>query len=237
MNRINLLEKDLYMLNLSKEDKHIIINIKFENMNYSKLKKFLKNSERYLPNYSFKRFIILKNFNLIIVCRNLKDEKLSIIIDYIKNFFKTNFDKENYHIGISKNVSGYENIFKSYNRTVTTINILKRMENKNIGFYEDFILYDFMFDISNIESVNNLKELTFDKLLKYDSKNNTNFFKSLYEYVDSDFNVNKAADKLFIHRNTMYNRLNKISKILDIDLNESSNRFILQLVKSIEKIK
>ena len=62
------------------------------------------------------------------------------------------------------------------------------------------------------------KEL--ELLEKEDKEKGTEFCKSLREYLACGNNVNLAAKKIFIHRNTMVYRLGKIHEIMGVDINE-----------------
>ena len=57
---------------------------------------------------------------------------------------------------------------------------------------------------------------------KYDKTNSTDLVNTLCIYVENLFNASQAAQQLFIHRNTLMRRLNKIEEILCISM-ESFN--------------
>jgi len=61
---------------------------------------------------------------------------------------------------------------------------------------------------------------------------------SLIELINNNFNINKTVDKLFIHRNTMYKRLNKISELLGptFDINSFKTRELLLLISKYHKL-
>ena len=65
-----------------------------------------------------------------------------------------------------------------------------------------------------------------------DNEKGTEFYKTLKEYLLMGNNVNLAAKKLFIHRNTMVYRLSKIHELLQIDLNdpEVSKRLMMSMI-------
>lgn len=59
-----------------------------------------------------------------------------------------------------------------------------------------------------------------ERLRKEDSQKGTEFYGSLKQYLLSGNNVSMAAKKLFVHRNTMIYRLQKIHELLKINPNE-----------------
>ena len=66
-------------------------------------------------------------------------------------------------------------------------------------------------------------------LYRYDLENGTDLLKTLEAYVGNNCNAVTAASKLFIHRNTFYQRLNKIQDMLNLDLENQDVRLYLQL--------
>ena len=71
-------------------------------------------------------------------------------------------------------------------------------------------------------------------LYTYDQKNGTELLHTLEVYVQCNCNAVAASDALYIHRNTFYQRLNKIQKIENLDLENSDERlYILMSTKMI----
>ena len=56
------------------------------------------------------------------------------------------------------------------------------------------------------------------RLYEYDRKNNTNFIKVLLTYMECGCNGQKAAAALFIHRNTLVYRIEKLQKATGLDI-------------------
>lgn len=60
-------------------------------------------------------------------------------------------------------------------------------------------------------------------LLRYDLVNDTNLSMILYTYLNCG-DVGKTAQKLYMHRNTVYNKIKQIEKILDLQLDDMNPR-------------
>ena len=61
------------------------------------------------------------------------------------------------------------------------------------------------------------------------TRNNTDFYNTLKIYLELERNVLQTAKALFIHRSTLFYRLERIGKIADIDLENSKERLILRI--------
>jgi len=77
----------------------------------------------------------------------------------------------------------------------------------------------------------NLPELSFHpqvrKMLEYDSRHHTEYTKTLFVYLKNNQDNKPAAQELYIHRNTLLQRLNKIKELWNPDLKDNDNRFYL----------
>ena len=72
-------------------------------------------------------------------------------------------------------------------------------------------------------------------LIKYDRDHGTDFYDTLRVFLESDRNIAHTAQKLFVHRSTLLYRLEKISRISGLNLDDYRVRFKVML--SIELLK
>ena len=73
------------------------------------------------------------------------------------------------------------------------------------------------------------------ELIVHDQKNETDLIDTLYSYCNHNGDVIESAQNLFIHPNTLRQRLKKIEAILQMDLNNYTNIVNLMLALKIEK--
>ena len=62
------------------------------------------------------------------------------------------------------------------------------------------------------------------QIQQYDEKNDTDYLKSLVYYLHNNCSINKTAEALSIHRNSLLYRIRKIEDILGYDISSSENR-------------
>ena len=67
------------------------------------------------------------------------------------------------------------------------------------------------------------------KLKEYDRQNNTDLYETLRCYLNHERNAVQTANAMFIHRSTLFYRLNRIKSLLDINMDVPENRLYLQL--------
>ena len=66
-------------------------------------------------------------------------------------------------------------------------------------------------------------------LVAYDRERGSDLIKTLSVYFDAGSNASEAADRLFLHRNSLLYRLERIRELTGLDLKESEVRLALQL--------
>lgn len=66
-------------------------------------------------------------------------------------------------------------------------------------------------------------------LLDYDHKRGSDLIRTLSVYFDTGTNASETADRLFLHRNSLLYRLERIQELTGLDLKEPEARLALQL--------
>ena len=103
-------------------------------------------------------------------------------------------------------------------------NLLRFLEEskKSVLYFEtDYKIYlPFFTDKYNINEIKNFIDLKIMKIYNDDMKNETDNINTLYFYLSYDKSLSIAANKLYIHRNTVSYRLMKMSDMYDMDFND-----------------
>jgi DNA-binding PucR family transcriptional regulator len=68
-----------------------------------------------------------------------------------------------------------------------------------------------------------------EPLLVYDRERRSDLVRTLQVYFATGANASEAADRLFLHRNSMLYRLARIEKLTGLDLKDPRARLALQL--------
>lgn len=156
---------------------------------------------------------------------------LQHIIQRMEDYYKLNAK-----VGIG---SGYEyiNEFKlSYQEAKNTLKISSMISDaQKIFFYEDLGIYSLLAQITNGKFLDDFVENKLGRLLQAEEMQEGDLCETLEAYLLHDCNANATAEILFIHRNTMRYRLDKIRHILNVDLSELSECLELKLAFAILK--
>ena len=115
-----------------------------------------------------------------------------------------------------------------YHQTHEGLRLGQKMHpEKRICYYEDYSIYH-MIELAAESSKQkmgsrNLAHLCNNELIAlvlYDKKNHTNLVEVLQVYLTHERNTSEAAKALFIHRNTMINKVHKIEEVIDSSLDD-----------------
>lgn len=66
-------------------------------------------------------------------------------------------------------------------------------------------------------------------LVEYDRERRSDLVRTLRVYFDTGANASEAADRLFLHRNSLLYRLERIQSLTGLDLKDPDARLALQL--------
>ena len=133
------------------------------------------------------------------------------------------------NIGISRCHCGINSIRTSFKDTLNSINLKKYQNNcELICCYTDKQEYHLLSTLPESYLLK-LCEDTINPLIEFDKNNNGNLIETLKIYYLSKFNSTDTAKKLFLHRNTLIHRLDKIRELLHDDFTNSDKMFSIYL--------
>ena len=66
-------------------------------------------------------------------------------------------------------------------------------------------------------------------LREHDQQRQTSYYATLLMYFEQQFNMSKAAEKLYIHRSTFINRMERIQELTRLNLSDYDTRLYLEL--------
>ncbi|WFR55861.1 helix-turn-helix domain-containing protein [Anaerocolumna sp. AGMB13025] len=114
-------------------------------------------------------------------------------------------------------------------------------DNSDIIFkYSDYRFYDFMVNCADsLECKKYYHPVTADLEL-YDVEHKTDFFNTLLTYLECGRSIQKTCKKMFLHKNTVNYRIQRIKELFNIDYEDGQTVLFIYLslmLSSINKIK
>lgn len=162
---------------------------------------------------------------------NIKDRAKRAISAIDDSEFMRRKSSTQIFMAAGKFIEQLTEIHKSYLTAKETLRIQQEMKKKvTYHFYEDLHLYRL---ISQMSKHINLQELVLEYLqpvIQNDQKYNGKLLETLKVYLECNGSKQETANKLFIVRQTLYHRLQKLENLLGNDFMEHEKRIALEFM-------
>ncbi len=134
------------------------------------------------------------------------------------------------YLGISKEFSDIAECRKYYFQAVKAIEIGKIVCPENpLIFYSDIQLYDLLSSSHTPMDYKDFCHPVLITLREYDKKNHSDLYNTLFVYLKNNQSIQKTSEELFIHRNTMWYRMQKILDLVHVDFSNIENVLTLYM--------
>ena len=133
-------------------------------------------------------------------------------------------------VGVSYGFRDFVSLPNYYHQALAALDLGKELSPDEWSYrFEKYVMSYFLrYGTSRMEG----KYLCHPDLMTlrdYDRENHTQLLKTLYCYLACGLNATAAAEALYIHRNTLYQRLGKIEALITSNLNNPETRLYLQI--------
>lgn len=131
-------------------------------------------------------------------------------------------------IGISRCYSQIHNLHTALDDSLQAFNLQQHLKRNTPASFLHQMPYHLLANYYK-QDVDSLIKVTLQPLLDFDAANHTDLTATLKVYFHSKFNSSVAAKTLYLHRNTMLHRIEKIKELLHTDLQDIDENFLLYL--------
>lgn len=135
----------------------------------------------------------------------------------------------NYYVGTEqlKSKDGFLLALKHAEDALNTLQIIKA--RRGVCAYSHISFIKMLGQIRQNNSSVVLDNQPLQLLLNYDRLNNCNYTYTLRVYLSNSCNITKTARQLFLHRHTLIKRLEKISTVANLDLDDYYTRLYMSV--------
>jgi purine catabolism regulator len=103
-------------------------------------------------------------------------------------------------------------------------------------FYEQMGLFRLLAELRGRDELRRFYDETLGELVRYDHEHNTDLVHTLQVFFDQNANASQTSRALYVHRNTLNYRLQRIVEITGLDLNDAEARLAFQLAIKIHHL-
>ena len=183
-----------------------------------------------------------------------------ILLSQDERVFRLDLDKDRRLIQLLERYNGFmaisngtrrldslRSIFHLTQRTVVLARALRADQSDRIFFHEDYSMYCVIdlcvkryMEVEGNDDPLYLMHPAVIHLTRYDRAHNNNLRDVLFHYLLNDRNLVKTAAAVYMHRNTVINKVNKILDLLKLDLEDPRLRqrliFSCQMIRYYERV-
>ena len=114
------------------------------------------------------------------------------------------------------------------------LEMARRLAEPKPLYYSDLSVYRLLFQLEHSPELIAFQEETIGPLLALE--NGSEFIHTLEAYFEHHGNLSQTAEALFLHRNTLIYRMERIAAITNLELDKPENRLALQLALRIYRM-
>lgn len=151
-------------------------------------------------------------------CKQVFDSLLTINSSYFPAAF----------LGISSLNFHISSINKGYEEARYVL-LLKRRNISHTHFFDETGIYRLLLPLHKTDGLKNYIAYYLAKVLQYDRQNESELLKTLAVYLECNGSKKEAAERLFIVRQTLYHRIEKLESLLGSDFLAPVNRLALEV--------
>ena len=122
----------------------------------------------------------------------------------------------------------------SFRQAGQALDLARRLGERKPLYFPDLSVYRLLFQIEYNPELITFQEETIGPLLEYEG--GEELIHTLEVYFEHNGNLTQTADALFIHRNTLIYRMERIAEITGADLNRPETRLAVQLALHIHRM-
>lgn len=163
----------------------------------------------------------------IVLLSSNTENNIQKVINRGEKFIETFEELSGYKvtaIGIGNAVMDLSKLSESYDNAQKALQSGEQSNGEIIRSYEGLSASQkLLCEVNSPEVLWYCFKDTIGKLLEYDKEHESEMFHTLEVYLEEDGNIAKSAQALFIHRNTMTYRINKINDIIDMKIEQNKN--------------
>ncbi|MCB9421567.1 MAG: helix-turn-helix domain-containing protein [Ardenticatenaceae bacterium] len=116
-----------------------------------------------------------------------------------------------------------------YQEALQAMELGERLKLNHVVDFHGLGVYQLLGQLEDIEVVRQFTQHVIGPLVEYDAQHRSSLVQTIDAYFDHHGNISQTAESLFIHRNTLLYRLERIKELTGQDLEQANMRLALQL--------
>ena len=186
-----------------------------------------------LSNHSRSALVHVYSDQYVCIFQALKDESdmdsAHQLVKRLHQQVESEFPKARLNGGISGPALKLAEWPAVYAEALQAMQLGERLQLNHTVEFHSLGVYRLLGQLEDIPIVQTFTDQVIGPLAQYDQQRNSNLVKTIAAYFNHHGNISQTAESLFIHRNTLLYRLERIQELTGQDLDQSNMRLALHL--------
>ena len=180
------------------------------------IRSYAQTLKEYFLEYNHPAIVSCYGDRIIGFMRNCADDRKKIIeiFERFGKFLQNDLNEIEYTLNIGETCENISKLQKSFQETSKTNSVLEHINRKNeIVFYDEIGFYRMLMSYENTAPMQQFANEVLSPIIQYEKKAHTQLMETLWAYFECDCNLQRTADKLFSHKNTVKYRLQRVEQL------------------------
>lgn len=198
----------------------------YSQISNDRLEFILKRTMRVITQENYETIAFVEKERIVVVISDRSEAAAMQQLEMVKNEIgKVLKETEAIFLSLGSLSKGLRKIADSYRMSKKVIDLSKfeHMENQ-VQNYNTMGICRLLFQIENMEIIEEYYNATIKALDEYDALNDSNLVEVLSCYMKNNGSVQETADELFVHRNTVNYKMKKIESLLGVNISRFDTR-------------
>lgn len=180
------------------------------------IRSYAQTLKEYFAECNYPAIVSCYGDRIIGFMRNCADDRKKIIeiFERFDKFLQNDLNEIEYTLNIGETCENISKLQKSFHETSKTNSVLEHINRKNeIVFYDEIGFYRMLMSYENTAPMQRFANEVLNPIIQYEKKAHTQLMETMWAYFECDCNLQRTADKLFSHKNTVKYRLQRVEQL------------------------
>jgi len=139
--------------------------------------------------------------------------------------------------GVSGPTSAIHDWPAVHHEALQALELARRLHLNHLVEFNSLGIYQLLSQLEHLDGVRRFAEQIIGPLAEYDRRHRGSLVETIDAYFNHHANVSQTAESLFIHRNTLLYRLERIQELTGQDIDQPDTRLALQLALKLWRLR
>lgn len=144
-------------------------------------------------------------------------------------------DESNIYVAVSSNRGNLMSVPQNFELSEKVYKLCLNL-NEPVLYYDKLGIYKILLSVPDKKLMKDYEKNVLGVLREYDESNGSDYCEFIKIFIENNANIQQVAKSMFVHRNTIHYKINRIKEATGLDLTQIDDLLKLKLCFLIDKI-